>query len=412
MAITLEPTIDPADAGFDKARLTRIDDLTHRYVDSGRFPYAQTLVTRYGEIVHHDVYGTIREDGTPARWDTVQRIYSMTKPVTSLGLMQLYEKGLFLLEDPVSAYLPAFAGQQVWADGDESDFRTVAPDRPMTVKDLFCHTSGLTYGFHWVHPLDALYRERGLGDFSPPRSDLASTCDQLAELPLLFSPGTRWNYSMSTDVLGRLIEVIDGRSLDVYLRDEVFEPLGMVDTGFHLATPDQHDRFASLWAHTADNPMALLDPAATSAYAKPPLLLSGGGGLVSTMADYHRFTQCLRLGGELDGARIIGPRTLAYMTHNHLPGGRTLNEMGQTGFAESAMEGVGFGLGFSTIVDPADHSSIASVGDYGWGGAASTVFAIDPIEDLTVIFMTQLLPSSTYPVRRQLRAVVQQALVD
>jgi CubicO group peptidase (beta-lactamase class C family) len=408
----LEPTIDPTEVGIDPTRLARIDAVTHDYVDSGRFPCVQFLLARRGEIVHHDLYGYADvEEQRPLTDDTVFRIYSMTKPVTSVALMMLYESGEVLLENPVSRFLPSFEGARVFESGNHLNFQTRQADREITVHDLLTHTSGLTYGFQHQHAVDAIYRSHNLGDFAPNPRTLAENMELLGSLPLQFSPGTRWCYSMATDVCGAVVEAVSGQTLDEFFSERIFEPLGMTDTAFWVDGEDRRERFCSNYLHFGGN-TSVMDKWDRSAYLKPPPMLSGGGGLVSTMADYHRFTQMLINGGTLDGVRLLSNRTIDFMTTNHLPDGKTLNEMEQVGFAEVAMEGLGFGLGFSVNQSPAQNGALGSVGDYGWGGAASTMFSIDPAEELVFILMTQLLPSSTYPIRRQLRATVYQALTD
>jgi CubicO group peptidase (beta-lactamase class C family) len=404
-------TTRPEDLGLSSERLGRIDDVTHAYVDQGRLPGVQVLVSRRGQLVHHDCYGwTDVEAETPVRDDTIYRIYSMTKPITSVGLMMLYEEGAFLLENPVSRYLPEFANAEVW-EGGTADAPQLRPAmRPISVHDVLTHLSGLTYGFHFQHPLDELYRRHGLGDFGKePDYDLAEGVERLASLPLLFDPGTRWNYSMSTDVCGRLIEVLSGQPLDEFFQQRILGPLGMVDTGFSAPEEDL-DRCSVLYVRGADRKLQRM--ASPKTMVRPPAFLSGGGGLVGTGRDYLRFTHMLLNGGELDGVRLLSPRTVAYMARNHLPGGRLLNEMGQSTFAEVAMEGTGFGLGFGTVEDAAAQQNLANEGEYSWGGAASTAFWVDPVDELCVVFMTQLLPSSTYPIRRQLRAAVLQAVLE
>ena len=279
----------------------------------------------------------------------------------------------------------------------------------MTVHDVLTHMSGLTYGFHYQHPLDELYRRNGLGDFSEPSFDLAEGVRRIASLPLLFDPGTRWNYSMSTDVCGRLIEVMSGLPLDQYLSERILEPLAMVDTAFHAPEGDL-DRCSPLYVRGADGELKVMAPARRM--VEPPTFLSGGGGLVGTGRDYLRFCHMLLGGGELDGVRLLGPRTVRYMARNHLPDGKLLNDVGQSTFSEAAMEGTGFGLGFSTIEDAAALQNLASEGEFAWGGAASTAFWVDPAEEICAVFMTQLLPSDTYPIRRQLRAAVLQAVIQ
>jgi len=410
--MALEPTVDPTEVGVDPARLARIDDLVHRYVDDGRFPFGHVVVSRRGQVVHHHQYGFAdRDSGRPHRDDCIVRVYSMTKPVTSVALMMLYERGLVLLEDPVSRYLPAFAQPRVFTGGDPMRYETREAAREMTVQDVLTHTSGLTYGFQHQHPVDGIYRQHGLGDFTPSTRSLAEEMELLGSLPLQFDPGTQWCYSMSTDVCGAIVEVVSGVPLDEFFEREIFGPLGMVDTSFWVDGEERCARFTTNHLFFGGT-TSVMDPWDKSLYHRRPPMLSGGGGLVSTMADYVRFTRMLERGGELDGVRLLSPRTVAYMASNHLPGGRDLNEMGQQGFAESAMEGMGFGLGFSVNLSPQANGAMGSVGDYGWGGAASTAFRIDPAEELSWVFLTQLLPSSTYPIRRELAATIYQALVD
>lgn len=403
-------TTRPEDLGFSSDRLTRVDATMHAYVDKGKLPGVQTLVSRRGQLVHHDCYGSADvEAGRPVTPETIYRIYSMTKPITSVGLMMLYEQGVFLLENPISRWLPEFADVQVWDGGTAEEPQTRAPARPVTVHDVLTHMSGLTYGFHFQHPLDELYRSNGLGDFSEPTFDLAEGVGRMASLPLLFDPGTRWNYSMSTDVCGRLIEVMSGQSLDEYLRDNVLEPLGMSDTGFHADEADI-ERCSALYTRGSDGGLhRMVGP---GSMVRSPKFLSGGGGLVGTAPDYLRFCHMLLAGGSLDGVRLLSPRTVRYMARNHLPEGMLLNQVGQSTFSEAAMAGTGFGLGFAVIEDAAALQNLASEGEFSWGGAASTAFWVDPVEEVCVVFMTQLLPSDTYPMRRQLRATVLQALVE
>jgi CubicO group peptidase (beta-lactamase class C family) len=314
------------------------------------------------------------------------------------------------MENPISRWLPEFADVRVWTGGTADAPQTGPLSSPLTVHHVLTHTSGLTYGFQFNHPVDELYRRNGLGEFGTvPDYDLDEAMRRLASLPLQFEPGTAWNYSMSTDVCGALVERMSGQRLDDFLRTRIFEPLGMVDTAFH-APESAVDRCSVLYFFSAGGRMR--KAASAAAMTRPQAFLSGGGGLVGTTDDYLRFCEMLRRGGELDGVRLLSPRTVRFMTANHLPGGRTLNEMGQRTFAESAMEGTGFGLGFSVLVDPVANQSLGSAGLYAWGGAASTAFWVDPVDDIVVVFMTQLLPSNTYPLRRHLQAGVYQALVD
>lgn len=397
-------------ADFDKSRLELIGDVGRRYVDEGKLPCSVVQIATDDGVVFTDCYGHADlESERAVTTDSIFRIYSMTKPITSIVLMQLFEEGQLLLEDPVERFLPDLAQPQVMIGGSDQAPVTRPAARSINIRDLLTHTSGLTYGFFRQTPLDARYRDVGLGDFSAADYSLAECVRRLGAQPLLFDPGTAWNYSMSTDVCGAVIEAITGSTLAQAFAERIFEPLGMHDTGFSVPA-DEVGRFTSLYAKTPANDLLLLDASATSSYLKPPSLLSGGGGLVSTIGDYQRFASMLLAGGIADGNRIIGRRTLEYMTLNHLPGGKLLNELGQSLFAEVAMDGMGFGLGFSVIEDPAANGSLCSPGEFAWGGAASTAFWIDPVERLTAIFMTQLLPSSTYPLRRQLRNAVYQAL--
>ncbi|MGY5882342.1 serine hydrolase domain-containing protein [Modestobacter lacusdianchii] len=405
----LSITTDPAEVGLDAGRLQRLDRRLARYVDEGQLPGFLVTVARHGRLVHVGMGGQRDvEAGRPVTADTRWRIYSMTKPVTSVAAMSLYEEGAFELTDPISRWLPEFAETRVWAAGPAQKPVTVPLMEPIRVWHLLTHTSGLTYGFHHAHPVDGAYRLRGHEWGTPPGADSAEVVGQFAELPLLFQPGTEWNYGVSTDVLGRLVEVIAGKPLDEVFAERVFGPLGMTETSFGLRPEDDVDSLAQLYG-----PGVTLLPApfAQAAHRKPTFL-AGGAGLVSTAGDYLRFVEMLRAGGVApSGERVLGPRTLAHMLRNHLPGGLDLETAGRPLYAETPLRGVGFGLGFSMVLDPVRYGGVASVGTYGWGGAASTEFYVDPVEDLTVTFYTQLLPSSTTPVRNHLRPLVQQALV-
>lgn len=397
-------------AGFDSQRLASVTALVDRYVAEGKLAGAQVQVAHRGEVaLRHTVGRADVASDRPLGDDAIYRIYSMTKPITSIALMQLYEQGRVLLEDPVSAYIPEFAEMQVFTGGTPTAPKVRPAQTAMTVKDVLTHASGLTYGFFFQNNLDAMYREDGLGDFQLPDYTLEEGMRRLATKPLAFDPGTAWNYSMSTDVCGRLVEVISGMGLDEYFAEHITGPLGMVDTAFHVPADKKH-RFTSNYALTPDEPLLIVDSFDASPYLSPPVFLSGGGGLVGTVDDYQRFVDMLLNGGELDGRRIIGRKTLEYMTINHLPEGKTLNELGQSLFSEAVMEGMGFGLGFSTLVDPARNGAVSSGGEFAWGGAASTAFWVDPAEEITCVFMTQLMPSSSYPLRRELKATVYQAL--
>jgi CubicO group peptidase (beta-lactamase class C family) len=400
----------PEAVGLSSERLARIEDhLERRYLAHKKIAGALTLVARRGRIAHLAPVGMMDvERGVPMREDTIFRIYSMSKPITSVALMTLYERGAFQLEDPVHRFIPAWRDLQVYEAGNYPAFATRPPARPMTVRDLLTHMSGLTYGFMERTNVDRAYRRLDVGERGRTLDEMIAT---LAKLPLEFSPGTRWNYSVATDVLGHLIERISGRRLDVFLRDEIFAPLGMVDTGFHVPA-DRVDRLASNYLRAPDKTLRVEDDRIASAYAEPPAYLSGGGGLVSTARDYARFCQMLLNGGELAGARILGRKTIELMTMNHLPGGQDIAQLNLGGqFSQVTYDGVGFGLGFSVTLDLARAQTVGSVGEYAWGGAASTAFWIDPAEQLIVIFMTQFMPSGTFNFRGQLKSIVYPAIV-
>ena len=398
--------------GFSKDRLERIGEfLRERYVAPGRLPGAQLLIARRGEPAHEALIGLRDvERGKPVESDTIFRIYSMTKPITSVAIMMLVEEGLVALDDPVAKFIPEWANLGVFVAGGPQLFQTRPVARPMQVIDLLRHTSGLTYGFQNRGNLDAAYRRAAIADHPGTRT-LAETMTELARMPLEFSPGEAWNYSISTDVLGYLVEVISGRPFAEFLKDRLFDPLGMVDTGFHVP-PEKADRFAACYDATPSQKLSLQDDPETSPYLKPPVFYSGGGGLVSTAADYMKFANMLLAGGQANGRRFLSPSTIRLMTSNHLPDGQDLTELSRSLFSESTNAGVGFGLGFAVTFDPVKAMLPSSPGEYYWGGAASTAFWVDPVEEVTVVFMTQLLPSSAYPIRRQLRTLVYAALTE
>ena len=403
--------IDPTAAGMSGARLENISrHLLQRYVEPSKIAGCLTVVYRGGKMAYCEPLGSMDlERQKPMTTDAIFRIYSMTKPITSVALMTLYEQGHFQLSDPVHRFIPEWRDLEVYAAGSVPDFQSVPAGRPMTVRDLFTHTSGLTYGFMNRSMVDHAYRKKELG--REHSSSLAEMIKDLADIPLEFSPGTRWNYSVATDVLGYLCEVISGQPFNVFLKERVIEPLGMVDTDFYVPA-EKLDRFAANYNRGADKKLVLEDNPQDSQYGSEPTFFSGGGGLVSTAADYLRFCRMLLNGGELDGQRVLGPRTIALMAENHLPGGVDMAEMSQSGFSEIGSEGYGFGLGFSVNLGQAQNQTIGSFGEIAWGGAASTVFWVDPAEDLAVIFMTQLMPSGTFNFRGQLKALVYPAIVE
>jgi len=403
--------IDAEAAGFDKRRLKRITEhFERRYVSAGKIAGCQVTVARGDHVAYSRSFGLMdRERNKPVTEDTIWRIYSMTKPITSVALMQLYEQGAFLLTDPVDRYIPSWKGMKVGIVKDDGSIETVEPDQPVSVRDALMHTTGLPSFFASDSPIDRAFgaerREAGSG------ATLESVCEILSRHPLKFQPGTRWNYGLSTDICARLVEVLSGKPFDEYLASEIFAPLGMVDTGFFV--PDASlERFAANYNYRRGESPTLGDDPETSGYRRQPSYFSGAGGLVSTTPDYLRFCRMLVERGELDGHRILGRKTLELMTVNHLPGGVDLTQMAMGGFGEAGFVGVGFGLGFAVGQGPAATSMAGSAGEYYWGGAASTAFWVDPAEELTVIFMTQLMPSASYPFRAQLRSLVYQALAD
>ena len=401
------------DTGISIDALQRLDGHLHsRYIEPQKIAGCLTLISRRGQIAHLSAMGQMdRERGKPMSVDTIFRFYSMTKPITSVALMQLHERGMFQLTDPVQRYIPQWRDLQVMTGGQWPDFETRPPDRPMSVRDLLSHQSGLTYGF-MEGALERAYNQTGANRAAEmPSPDLQALVDRLAQLPLKFSPGESWNYGVSTDICGYLVEVISGQPFDEYLQEQIFEPLGMVDTAFDVP-PEKIERFAANYERGPDRQLRLLDDPATSQYAKPQTFFSGGGGLVSTVQDYHRFCQMLLNGGELDGARILGPKTIELMTMNHLPNGEELSERALGSFSETANDGVGFGLGFAMITDLPRTQNVGSVGEYYWGGAASTIFWVDPAEQMIVIFLTQFMPSGTFNFRGQIKQILYPGLID
>ena len=400
-------------AGFDAVRLDRIATfLTDRYIAPGKLVGAQVAVHRHGELAFAASLGMAdRERGVPIADDTIFRIYSMTKPLTSLAFMMLVEEGRVALDDPVHRWIPAWQGLGVFAAGTRTTgFATTPTAGPMRMVDLLRHTAGLTYGFQNRTNVDAAYRQLKIGEIEKA-GDLDSMIADLARLPLEFSPGQAWNYSVATDVIGYLVGLIAGEPFEDFLQRRVLGPLGMVDTGFHVSA-GQTDRFAACYTPNTDGGLDLQDDPQASSFTVAPAFVSGGGGLVSTTADYVRFAQAMLSGAIPGGERLISRKTLALMTANHLPGGVDLPAVSRSLFSEAAYDGVGFGLGFAVTTDPAKTLMPGSKGEYFWGGAASTFFWVDPVEQLTCVFMTQLLPSSTYPVRRELRTLVYSALAD
>ncbi len=389
--------------GFSAERLPRIHNLMIRYVESGKLAGIDTCVVRHGQIVHRETFGYQNlETKTPMSKDSIFRIYSMTKPIASVALMILYEEALFNLTDAVSQYIPAFKNAKVWG----ADGALEAPARPMTVQDLLRQTAGMSYGGFTgsQSPVDKLYDEADL--FNPNLTN-AELSERIANLPLMFHPGEKWHYSVATDVVGYLVEVLSGESLADFLQEKIFDPLGMVDTAFDI-DPSKLSRFCTLYGKTPDSDFGVLDLPESSEYLPPVAANSGGSGLVSTTADYLQFAQCILNKGELNGVRLLGPRTVALMICNHLPA--ALLPISFEGV--EPMLGMGFGLGFGVMLDTAQTGMMGSVGDHGWGGYSETFFWIDPQEEIIAILMSQYQPSQTYPIRKEFRTAVYQALIN
>ena len=386
---------------FSVERSLRINNLMNRYVESGKLAGVVTCVAHRGQVVHLDACGYQNlETKTPMATDSIFRIYSMTKPITAMALMMLYEDSLFNLTDPVSRYIPAFADVKVLGANGQLE----APIRSVTVQDLLRHTAGLSYGgFDDTQLLvDRLYDEADLFSSTITNEEFVN---RVVRLPLAFHPGTQWHYSVSSDVCGYLVEVLSGMPLADYMQEKIFAPLGMVDTAFHI-DPSKLERFCTLYGKTPDSDFGILDTPETSEYLPPVNFSSGGGGLISTVEDYLQFAACMLNKGRLNDARLLGPKTVELMTSNHLS--TPLLPIAFEG--TEPMLGMGYGLGFGVMLDVAQTGMMGSVGDHSWGGFAETFFWIDPQEDLIAIMMTQYLPSQTYPIRSEFRTAVYQAL--
>ncbi|CCK26201.1 beta-lactamase [Streptomyces davaonensis JCM 4913] len=406
----LRQQVEPGEVGLDPKALDRLDQHFAHYVDEGRLPGFLVAVSRGGRVAHLTTHG-LRDvaAGRPVTADTLWRIYSMTKPVTSVAALLLVEEGRLGLDDPVGRHLPAFAEPRVHVEGSGADVRTRPAAGPLLIRHLMTHTAGLTFAFYHCHPVDALYRDANLESAVLPGSTLAETVDVYAGLPLQFDPGTQWNYSVASNVLGRVIEVVSGQPLDEFLAERVFGPLGMTDAGF-CVTDEQADRLAELYGETESGGVT---PIPGLPLHGRPRFLSGSGGMAASAHDIHRFMELLRRRGELDGVRLLAPETVDLMTSNHLPGGADLRSFGShPAHDEPGNDGLGFGLGVSVVIDPSRTRAPASLGTYGWSGAATTTFWIDPVRDLTVQFMTQLRPKTSHTIFPDLKRLVHEAVTD
>lgn len=408
----LQVQIEPKQVGFAADRLRRIDEHFSDYVDDGRLPGYSIAVARGGHLAHVSTYGQRDvEARLPTTSDTMYRIYSMTKPITSVALLMLVEEGKLQLTDLVSDFIPSFAQTRVWRGGTVLKPVTDPITEPMRIWHLLTHTAGMTYGFLYADVVDDMYRRAGFEMGVGQDQTLAEICDKYAALPLLFQPGASWNYSVATDVLGRVIEVASGTTLDEFLSKKILDPLGMHDTAFWVS-PDKHERLAALYGvNESTGGFKRLETIGNDAKSMP-IYLSGGGGLVSTAFDYFLFLQMLANRGVLGDVRLLSPASISLMTMNHLPNNQDVTTFGRAIGEELYFDGVGFGLGVSVVVDQAKTRSLSPTGTYGWGGAASTVFWIDPVEEVVAMFFTQLMPSTTYPIRPYLRQLVYQAITD
>jgi CubicO group peptidase (beta-lactamase class C family) len=403
---------DAEKLGFDRQRLDAVPAFFKSYIERGKFAGMSISVAREGKIALLSHQGrSALEGGFELDDSAIFRIYSMTKPVTSVAIMQLYEKSLIKLTDPITKFIPAFKDVKVFEKGTPKDYTTREPDRMITIHDLLTHQSGLTYDFMFENAVDALYRNNKINGARSESMTSAELCETLAKMPLLFSPGTAWNYSVATDVLGHIVELVSGKTLDIYFKDHILDPLGMADTSFHIAD----EKRARLMHNYSYDPLKretkLADSPERTIYAPGRAFLSGGGGLLSTMEDYFKFADMIRRNGTgANSAYILNRTTMAKMKRNQLPQNRTLEEHGFGEFTEVAYPGTGFGLGLSVVLDSGITVSTTSNGNTSWGGLASTIFWNDPVEDMTVIMMTQLMPAATYPLRPQLSQLVYAAL--
>ncbi|TLS44710.1 beta-lactamase family protein [Streptomyces montanus] len=403
----LRQEVEPAEVGLDPTVLDRLDRHFARRVDDGRLPGYLVSVSRHGRVAHLTTCGLRdREAGLPVEPDTVWRIYSMTKPIVSVAALMLHEEGLFDLDDPVARHLPAFAEPQVYAGGAGPDVTTHPAKGPILIRHLLTHTAGMTMGSYHAHPVEDFYRAAGVEPSDPPDADLAEACAVYARLPLQFEPGTEWNYSVATNVVGRLVEVLSGRPLDVFLAERIFRPLGMADAGFWVGQ-DQAERLAVLYAEDEEGGV---NPTPGRPLHSRPRLCSANGGMVASAHDYHRFMELLRGRGELDGIRLLAPGTVDTMASNHLPG--DLRTFGSPVHDQPDNAGVGFGLGVSVVTDPDRSGTPSTPGAYGWSGAATTTFWVDPRHDLTVQFLGQVRPAAAPTFLRELKGILHEAVAD
>lgn len=399
----------PEKLGFSSDRLSRINPWLEAYVTESKLPFAEVVVARKGRVAYSKMYGLRSiENGNAVLQNGIYRIYSMTKLITTVAALSLFEEGAFMLDDPIHLYLPEFENSKVYMSGTYESMKCVKAVTPITIRQLMNHTSGLTYGTFDPSPVGRAMRAAKI-DFGNLEESLEVMVQRLGEIALCFQPGTQWRYGVSTDVLGRIIEVVTGKSLEQVFRERIFEPLGMGNTFFSVPRK-LIENFCSLYTKTTNECLKKLEHAEESRFLSPVIMHSGGGGLISSTADYFKFIEMIRCGGEYEGERILGRKTVDLMTMNHLPG--DMASMGQATFSEMPTTGIGFGLGGAVLLDPVKAQILGSKGEFSWGGMASTAFWIDRNEEISVIFMTQLIPSSSYNIRRELRVLVYQALVN
>jgi CubicO group peptidase (beta-lactamase class C family) len=387
--------------GFSSERLDRIAPVMQSYIDQGKLAGTLTLVARNGKIAYLNAQGMQdKKAGTPMSEDTIFRIYSMSKPVTAVAAMTLWEQGKFHMHDPIAKYLPEFANMKVYVSGSGDSLVTEDAKTPIRIIDLFMHTSGLSYGFTGSE-VDKMYQQL----FSKPDEiSRDNILTKIAAIPLVHEPGSAWNYGVSTDVIGFLVEKLSGKKLGEYMQETIFTPLGMKDTGFYVST-DKVARLSQIYtANPKTGQTIVMQNEPLGNYKSDPEIHNAGGGLVSTMQDYFTFAQMMLNGGEINGVRILGRKTVDYLSSNHLP-------ENLIPFAQDA-KGEGYGLAMSVTVDPGMSGFMSSKGNYGWGGAASTYFRVDPVENIVMISMAQFIPMGFHRYHDDFRNLVYQALVD
>ncbi len=396
-------TSTPEKVGLSSERLNRMSKVMQSYVDQSKLAGLITMIARHGQVVHAECFGMMDiAAGKPMQLDTIFRLYSMTKAITSVAVMMLYEQGHFQLYDSVANFIPEFKSPKVFVRAIETGLELAEAEREITIRDLLTHTAGLTYEFFEESPVRALYQEADLFNSASTLKDLVG---KLAQLPLAFQPGRAWRYSHACDLLGYLVEVVSGMPFEQFLEKRIFAPLGMVDTAFYVPQ-DKLDRFSAMYGPE----LKLIDAPQTSPYTRPPDVPMGGGGLVGTASDYMRFLQMVLNGGELDGVRLLGRKTVELMTINHLP--PHCLPFFVVKEEQVLTKGYGFGLGFQVLMDVAQTQIVGSVGEFGWGGAACTDCWVDPKEKLIGLIMPQFQPFHYYPLSAQFKVLTYQALVD